>query len=113
MIKNLKLAAKFLGEDVEIYSEINSYIKDTYLDDYRRAQVRFNPHEETGFHWLNKLEKKLSPTQHDSYTRLIMKKWCGENTLNMEGKTLSYLLQWLTYKQEFRFECIIEVLEGK
>lgn len=108
MLKKLKLAAEFFGGELIHMEGFSPHIKTKGEKQYHITS--FNPHEKEGLHWLNELEKKLSPAQHDSYTRLIMKKWCGERTLDMKDKNISCLLQWLTYKQEFRFNCIMEVI---
>jgi len=103
MIEKLKLAAEFLGySKIDNGKRLSVYIK----KDGKSLFALFNPHEDTGRHWLVEMENKLSGDQWVNYEAKLYN--AGDFKFTEEFN------RWFkTAPSEICFKCIIEVLEGK
>lgn len=136
MIDKLKRAAEFLGWEYQKigffddhdadseYPETKWQVKNTewldkvgctevgeYLLSVEKDRVidfaRFNPHEETGRHWLVEMISKLSPEQYESWDYLMF-----EIALKYSKSNYPSYRQWLlAAPSELCFENIMEVIE--
>lgn len=99
MIKNLKLAAEFLGFSTKIFDRVLHVSWDKNMD-----WVPFNPHEKTGRHWLVEMLSKFNFKQIEQYVTML-------HTNTKTEEPFSMFKDLLTTPSEICFKCIMEVLK--
>lgn len=105
MIKELKRAAEFLGEDV--IDVDNSPQKVWVKDEGIALNIKiFNPHEKEGRHLLVEMLRKLDNNQFEAYVRLMVQAYLD----NKEGPLLSMVRLIVTAPSKLCFEKIMEVI---
>lgn len=100
-IQTLKRAAEFVGTLPENLELVKG---DLYVYNVNEDMILFNPHQETGAHWLKKMELKLSPEQWENYKDFMLIEFLKENP------DTSFLMWFKTAKCSVCFPIIMEVI---
>ena len=111
MIKKLKRAAEFSGfTPPYIYGERNGVVLVNTGTIYELDCKIFNPHEETGRHWLVEMERKLDIVQYNEYKGLMLEEFHKRPYDEDKLETHNFSRWFKTAPSELCFEKLLEVI---